>query len=365
MKKHKTVVLAAMLVAAAGAQQSVDVVRVVSKASERTLTLPGEIFPYLAVDLHARVSGFVDKVNVDRGSVVTQGQTLMTLIAPELAAQVAEAESKAGSIESQQSEAQAKLISAESTYRSLKAAAATPGAVAANELVDAEQAMEANRSHVQSLEGSIRAARAAVQALRELEAYLKVAAPFDGVVTARYVHPGALVGPVAASNALLRLEHNSRLRLVAAVPEADVGGIVTGARVPFTVPAYPGETFFGVVARVARSLDLKTRTMPVELDVPNPSLRLAPGMYAQMQWPVRSRRASLLVPPTSIVTTNERQFLIRVNDGIAEWVNVTRRSAVGELVEVLGPLSAGDLIVRRGSDEIREGTRLQVRQVAQ
>jgi RND family efflux transporter MFP subunit len=289
----------------------------------------------------------------------------MTLIAPELAAQVAEAESKAGSIESQQSEAQAKLISAESTYRSLKAAAATPGAVAANELVDAEQAMEANRSHVQSLEGSIRAARAAVQALRELEAYLKVAAPFDGVVTARYVHPGALVGPVAASNALLRLEHNSRLRLVAAVPEADVGGIVTGARVPFTVPAYPGETFFGVVARVARSLDLKTRTMPVELDVPNPSLRLAPGMYAQMQWPVRSRRASLLVPPTSVVTTNERQFLIRVNDGIAEWVNVTRRSAVGELVEVLGPLSAGDLIVRRGSDEIREGTRLQVRQVAQ
>jgi membrane fusion protein, multidrug efflux system len=365
MKKYRTIVLVALFAAAAVAQQSVDVVRVVSKTVERKLTLPGEIFSYLTVDLHARVNGFVDKVNVDRGSIVTEGQILVTLVAPELAAQVAEAESKVRSVESLQSEAQAKLISAKSNYQGLKEAAATPGAVAANELVAAEQTMEANRLQIQSLEGSVRAARAAVQALKDLEAYLKITAPFDGVVTTRFVHPGALVGPVTASSAMVRIEQNTRLRLVVSVPEASVGGIVNGARVQFTVPAYPGETFFGMVARVAHSLDLKTRTMPVELDVLNPNLRLAPGMYAETQWPVRHPRVSLLVPPTSIVTTNERQFVVRVNGGIAEWVNVTRSATVGEMVEVLGPLNAGDLVVRRGSDEIREGVRLQVRQGAQ
>jgi membrane fusion protein, multidrug efflux system len=361
MKKHRVIVLIALFAATAGAQQSADVVRVISKAVERKLTLPGEFLSYLTVDIYSRVNGFVDKIYVDRGSIVTEGQTLVRLAAPELAAQVAEAESKVKSAESQQSEVQAKLIATQRTFQSLKAAAATPGAVAENELIVAEQIMEADRSHVQSLESSVRTARAAAQALRDLEAYLKITAPFDGVITTRFVHPGALVGPAAASSTMLRLEQNSRLRLVVAVPEAAVGGIVNGARVPFTVPAYPGESFFGMVARVAHSLDLKTRTMPVELDVSNPNLRLAPGMYAETQWPVRNPRVSLLVPQTSIVTTNERQFVVRVTGGVAEWVNVTRRAAVGDLVEVLGPLNAGDLIVRRGSDEIREGVRLQVR----
>jgi len=160
---------------------------------------------------------------------------------------------------------------------------------------------------------------------------------------------------------MLRLEENTRLRLVVAVPEADAGGVVTGARVSFTVPAYPGESFSGAVARVSHSLDLRTRTMPVELDVSNTNLRLAPGMYAQVQWPVRGAHASLLVPPTSIVTTNERQFVVRMNNGVAEWVTVSRGTPAGDLVEVLGPLHAGDLIARRGTDELREGTRVQAR----
>jgi hypothetical protein len=84
-------------------------------------------------------------------------------------------------------------------------------------------------------------------------------------------------------------------------------------------------------------------------------------MYAQVQWPVRTARAALLVPPASIVTTNERQFVIRINSGVAEWVNVTRGTPAGDLVEVHGPLQAGDLIVRRGTDELREGTHVRTR----
>jgi membrane fusion protein (multidrug efflux system) len=355
MNIHKFVVIL-LFAACANAQNKVETVSVVSKNVERKVSLPGEFFPYLAVDLYARVSGFVDRVDVDRGSIVKEGQKLITLAAPELAAQIVEAESKIRIAESQQAEAQARLAAAQSTYERLKAAAAVRGAVAENDLLQAEKSVEADRSAVHSFENAVRGAGAAVQALKELEGYLKVSAPFDGVITKRFVHPGALVGPAAGSGsaAMLRLEQNSRLRLVVSVPEADVGGTIRGARAAFTVTAYPGETFFGAVARISHSMDLKTRTMPVELDVSNADMRLAPGMYAQVQWPVRNPRTSLLVPPTSIVTTNERQFVIRMRDGIAEWIDVTRGAPAGNLIEVLGPLRPGDLIVLHGTDELRE-----------
>jgi multidrug efflux pump subunit AcrA (membrane-fusion protein) len=110
-----------------------------------------------------------------------------------------------------------------------------------------------------------------------------VKAPFDGVVTSRMAHPGALMGPSAGP--LLRIEQHTRLRLIAAVPEAKVPDYRTGQRLNFRVAAMPGRTFTGVVARPSRVLDIKTRTMPVELDVSNPDGKLAPGMYAEIEWP--------------------------------------------------------------------------------
>jgi membrane fusion protein, multidrug efflux system len=362
MNIHK-LIAAALLTCTAGAQQSVDTVRVISRPVERKVILPGEFSSYLWVDLYARVNGFVEKVHVDRGSAVKEGQLLVRLTAPELAAQVAEAEGKVQTARSYCAEAEAKLAAAQSTYERMKAAAATPGAVAENELVLAEKAMEGARSTLSAAEGSLGAATSAARSMKDLEAYLDVTAPFDAVVTARFVHPGALVGPAAggAGTPMLRLEQNSRLRLVVAVPEASAAGTLRGAQVAFTVPAYSGQAFRGIIARISHSLDPKTRTMPVELDVDNAGLQLAPGMYAQVEWPLRSSRAVLLVPPASIVTTNERQFVIRVNDGVAEWVDVKRGAAAGELIEVLGALRPGDLIVRRGTDELREGMRVEIR----
>jgi RND family efflux transporter MFP subunit len=332
---------------------------VISRAVERTSRLPGELLPYEQVALHARVAGFVDTVTVDRGSRVAQGQVLATLAAPELQAQLAEAEARARAVESQRAEAAAKAAAAESTFQRLKAAAATPGVVSGNELTLAEKALDSARAAQDALADSARAALAAVEALRDLTAYLRVTAPFDGVITERRVHPGALVGPNTPP--LLELQQLSRLRLVVAVPETDVAGIVRGARVSFTVPAQPGRTFSSTVARLAQSLEAKTRTMPVELDVDNAGGALAPGMYAEATWPVRRPRPALLVPPSSLVTTTERTFVIRVRDGRAEWVNVSRSAPAGELVEVFGPLAPGDEILRRASDEVRDGAVLQVR----
>src|SRR6266849_2816330 len=348
------------------AQAPVEVVPVQAKMIEREIRLPGEILPYLAVPIHAKVTGFVKKINVDRGSAVKEGETLATLEAPEMQAQIAEAESKAQAVELQKAEAEAKLASVQSTYDSLKAASATPGVVAGNDLIVAEKGVDAARATVRSYEGTFKAAQASIRSLKDLEQYLTITAPFSGVIIERGVHPGALVGPASgnSSTPLFRLQQTSRLRLVVAVPEAVVGAIVNGAQVPFTVAAFPGDTFHGVTSRIAHSLDDKTRTMAVEIDVTNPGLRLAPGMYPEVRWPVRNPRPALLVPPTSIVTTTEQTFVIRVKDGAVEWVPVTRGPTVGSLVQVYGSLKQGDMIVRRGTDELRSGTRVQTKPAA-
>jgi RND family efflux transporter MFP subunit len=345
---------------ALAAQTPVEVVRVASKVVERQVKLPGEFRPYLVVPIHAKVSGFVEKVLVDRGSQVKEGDLLATLLAPEMQTRIVEAQSKTQAIELQRAEAAARLAAAQSTHQHLKAAAATPGVVAEIDLIVAEKNVEAAEALVRAYEDSIKAAQAQVQSLRDLERYLTIRAPFEGIITERDVHPGALAGPGSGSTPLLRLQQISRLRLVVALPEALVGAIVKDARVPFTVPAFPGETFYGVLSRIAHALDEKTRTMAAELDVRNPGLRLGPGMYPEVLWPVRKSHPSLLVPPTSIVTTTERTFVIRVRDGTVEWVTVTRGAPAGDLVEVFGPLKEGDVIVRRGTDELREGTRLNV-----
>ena len=355
--------LAGFLLACALPAQTVDVVKVISRKAERQVALPGEIIPYQSVAVRAKVTGFVEHVYVDRGSVVKEGQLLATLVAPELTAQRLEAEAKVQVIESQRVEAEAKVVAAGSTYDKLKAASETPGVVAGNDLVIAQKAVDAAQAQVHAFQESAKAARSSVEALKDMESYLRVTAPFPGIITERNIHPGALVGPGASAPPMFQLEQNSRLRLVVAVPEVDVSGIQPGARVTFTAPAYPGETFSAPVARVAHSMDPRTRSMAVELDVANTAGRLAPGMYPTVRWPVLLSKPSLLVPATSIVTTTERTFVIRVRDGVAEWVSVRRGPANGESVEVYGPLEAGDLVVGRATDELREGTRVNARVV--
>jgi multidrug efflux pump subunit AcrA (membrane-fusion protein) len=142
------------------------------------------------------------------------------------------------------------------------------------------------------------------------------------------------------------------------VPEEDVGGVVAGASVTFRVPAYPERSFSGRVARSAHALDPKNRSMAVELDVMNRGGSLAPGMYATVKWPVRRARPALFVPKTSVASTSERTFVIRERNGSAEWVDVNRGASEGDLIEVTGDLHPGDMVVRRGTDEIREGAPL-------
>jgi len=336
-----------------------NLVPVVSKPVSRTVELPGEFLPFLSVALHARVPGYVERILVDRGSMVRQGDLLVEMSAPEMAAQIAETQSKVQAANADRLQAEAQLAAAQSTWDRTKQAAETPGVIAGNELVQTEKQVDAARAVLNSRVQANRAAESAVRALEDLQGYLKITAPFDGVVTDRLIHPGALAGP-GNDIPLLVIQQVSHLRLVVPVPEEDLSGIVNGASVPFQVPAWPERTYTGTVARMSHTLDPKTRTMPIELDVMNRDGSLAPGMYPNVKWPVRRTRPSLFVPKTSVVTTTERTFVIRERNGQAEWIDVKKGVTDGDLVEIIGNLKAGDKVLRQATDEIREGTPISV-----
>ena len=244
------------LLLALAAAHAADLAPVISRRAARTVDLPAEILPYLSVGIHAKVAGFVDRVLVDRGSIVRQGELLAQLSAPELRAQIAEAESQVQAAEAERLQAEAQLAAAQATFDRLKKAAETPGAIAGNELIQAEKQVEAARALAGSRVQAVRAAQAAVQARKDLEAYLRITAPFDGVVTERLAHPGALAGP-PADPVLLTIEQVSRLRVVVPVPEEYTGAIAPGAAVTFRVPAFPGRVYSGTVARSSHALDPK------------------------------------------------------------------------------------------------------------
>jgi membrane fusion protein (multidrug efflux system) len=350
-----------------GAALDVDVVKVTTQRLDTTQNLPGELTPYEMVAIYPKVTGYVKTISVDRGSHVAKGQLIVQLEAPELAAQRGEAESKLQTAESQLAAAQAKLASDQGTYDRLAAAAKTPGVVAGNDLQIAEKIADADRANVRAYEGVVAAARAALNSIAQMESYLRVNAPFDGVVTERNVHPGALVGPASGSAApvpMLRIETPARLRLVVPVPETLSSEVPAGAQIKFTVPAYPTETFQAPVARISHAIDLKTRTMPVELEVANSNGKLTAGTFCQVQWPVRRSTPSHFVPLTAIATNQERTFVIRAsvsgaNAGKAEWIDVksgaTVTTSAGTLVEVFGELTDNDQVVLRATDAIRPG----------
>jgi RND family efflux transporter MFP subunit len=334
--------------------QTVEVVAVASQKLATTFTLPAQLVPFQSVSVYPKVTGFVDVIRVDRGSRVHKGELIVRLSAPELGAQRAQAESAMRAAESQLSTARAKLSSDQGTYLHLASAAKTPGVVAENDVMVASQTASADQGQVQSAENNVAAAQEALRSVAQLESYLSVHAPFDGVVTTRNLHPGALVGP-SGSMPILQIVDMDHLRLIVPVPEAYVGEMQLGQQVAFTVPGLPGETFHAPIARISHDVELSTRTMPIELAVHNADGRLSPGSYSTVQWPVHRATATMFVPTTAITNDQQRTFVERVRDGKVEWVDVVTGLNVSGTSEIFGDLKPGDEVIRNATDAIRAG----------
>jgi RND family efflux transporter MFP subunit len=327
------------------------------------LTLPAQILPYEAVDIYPKVTGFIESIAVDRGSRVHAGEMIIRLSAPELIAQTTQAEATLHSDQSQLAAAQAKLASDHGTYLHLAAAAKTPGVVAGNDLLVAEQTAAADNAQVEAATNNVQAARDGLRSVTQLQSYLEIRAPFDGIVTQRNLHPGALVGPTsgqAGTPPIVRIESLSHLRVVVPVPEAYAAGVQEGQQVTFSVPAYPGRTYHAPIARISQDISQNTRTMQVELDLHNGDAEITPGTFATVVWPLRRSYTTLFVPSSAVTTDLQRTFVIRVRQGKAEWVDVKTGVTVSGKTEIFGDLQPGDVVVGNATDSIRSGTSVSI-----
>lgn len=313
---------------------SVEVVRVVSQRLSVIEPLPAELAAWEVVAIYPKARGFVEEVPVDRGSVVKKGQLLVRLSAPELLADMAKAE--------------ASLRGDRTTLVQLSEAAQTKGAVSVNELQLSKEKVRSDEEEVHSLS--------------TLAGYLTITAPFDGIITERNVHPGALVGPPPETlqNAIpmLRIEQIARLRLTVPVPEADADAVSEGSTVQFRVRASPGRSFSATISRISHWVDPKTRTMAVEADIDNRARTLDPGMFAEVLWPVSRPEPTLFVPASAVVDTGEATLVERVKAGRVERVPVHRGKAMGEVQEVFGSLESGDWVILHGSEDLANGAQV-------
>ncbi len=350
--------------AAENPQPLVTTVLVQRQRPRLSTDLPAELEPYQDVVLRARVAGFVSRLYVDRGSQVRAGQVLAVIEAPDLVARVGEAQQRLSAARAQRAAARAALIRDQATLDRLTGAAhAMPGAVAGNDITVAEQTVRMDAAQVEARTAAEAAAQQAAEALRALQQYLRVRAPFSGMVVTRMISAGALVGPGGAP--MFELQQLDPLRLTVDVPEDEVGGAVVGNRVNFTVTNAPGAQFTAAVARIAHSVRPQTRTMPVEADAANPRLVLAPGMFARVRWPIERPQASLYVPSDAVMDSTAGHAVEVVRGGRIAMVNVTPGYTDGARMEVFGPLRAGDAVVAPVDKGLTAGTKVRVAPAAQ
>jgi RND family efflux transporter MFP subunit len=361
--------------ATATAPALVSVAKITRGDIAQTLTLAAEFRPYQEIEVHAKVAGYVKAINVDVGDRVAAGQLLAVLEIPELQDDMVSAEAGVKHSVEEVNRAQADLSRTESVHDVAHLGSTRLAAVMKQRAnLVAQQDIDEAQGRDRVAEAQVATATAAVAAAREqlavarasqnktktLFAYARITAPFAGVITHRYADTGAMIQAGTASQSqampLVRLSQNNLLRLTIQVPESAVSRIHLGAAVDVKVQAL-SRTFEGKVARFAARLNLDTRTMETEVDVPNPKLELVPGMYAYASITTDEARGVVLAPVQAVDRKDEAATVLVVGqDGKLE----TRSIAVGleapDRVEVRKGLNADDLVVIGSRVQLRAGS---------
>jgi membrane fusion protein, multidrug efflux system len=306
----------------------------------KEISFPGELLPFERAEVSAKISGYVNSIKVDIGDTVKKEQVLAILDAPEMIANYAQANSDVQT-------AKYKYAGSLDTYKRIVNAAKVDGTVSAGERERIKSQMMADSAILES-------SKSKLNAYSELKDYLIIRAPFSGVVTQRNIDPGTLVG-TGNTKPLLVIENNKALRLRLPVPEVYTSASPVGSSVYFTVDAYPGIVYDAKLSRKAGALNLSNRTETWEFIYPNKSSQLKSGMYTNATIKFSRSAPSYVVIATAIVTNLEKRFVIRLKNGITEWVDVHNGFSVGNKTEIFGSLSEGDTLLVRGTDEIKPG----------
>ena len=237
-------------------------------------------------------------------------------------------------------------------YQRLREAARKAGAVATIEL---------EKAYAQYLGDSAayHSSRSEASASGQLQNYLRITAPFSGVITDRFISEGALVGEGGMNEApLFQLTQESRLRLEVAIPEKQAQAIEPGTKASYTLIDNPGKTFTATLSRNSRALDVRTKSVLAEFDIDNKTNLFRSGQFAKVTLQLQRRQHTLWVPKTSVVQAQSGTFVVKNEANTTKRILVQIGVTKDTLVEVFGNLNAGDQILLKGSEEVKEGTKI-------
>lgn len=329
----------------------VAVARVDRVDLSREITIPAEFRPYAEVELHAKVTGYVKDLKVDIGDRVKAGQLLAVLEVPELTDELDHAVAA-------HQRAQADYREAHLAYTRLVAVNKDHPNLIAQQDLDAAEARDA------IAQGALGAAKADVDRYRTMVAYTRITAPFAGVITKRYADRGSLIQAGTASNTqampLVRVSDNALLRLDFPVSVDYVSGIRLDAPLSASVDSLGGRVFTGKIKRFSNKVDDSTRTMVVEMEVPNPSLELVPGMYATVTLKIEDRPHALAIPIEAVPGGGKRVLVVNSAQRLEERPVILGLETPARY-EVLRGLNEGDLVMIGNSAQLAPGQKVEPR----
>lgn len=338
----------------------VRVVKVRKSPHESSLTLPGTALADQQTALYARINGYLRSFKFDIGDSVKRGQLIAEIDSPEVDQQLRQARATLGV-------AQATVLQAQANQELARVASERWAALIKEKAVSQQEADEkrlalaARVADTEAARATVNAQEANVKRLEELQSFKQILAPFDGVITTRNVEVGTLVseGSGMQERQLFRMVQLQTLRFHVPVPETFVPSIQGGMAASLAFDAHPGRTFAGQVSRTSSAVDAASRTMLVEVRVPNPEGVLLPGMYAQVTFKLNQSAPALLMPSNALLVRPEGTLAAEVGkDDVVHYRKIKVGRDYGTRIEVISGLEEHDRVMVNPTTMIREGEKV-------
>jgi RND family efflux transporter MFP subunit len=336
----------------------VRVARAEHSAVASAVALPGTVQPLQETSVYARANGYVRKWYVDIGAQVKAGQPLADLDLPDIDQELSQA--RAALHQAQAGIAQSKTqVNFARTTNDRYAALGTTGVVSQQQVDQLSSAYDVQQSGLVAAQAASGSADANLRRLQALRGFGTLEAPFDGVVTLRNAEVGQLVvSGTGNGQALFKVAEIDVVRVFVNVPQLYVAGIEVGMDAPTTIREAPGRTFAGKVARTSNELDLATRSLLTEVDIPNPDRALVSGMYAQVAFDVKRQDQPLFVPATAVLFDAGGTRAAVVKDGAVHWQKVAIEADMGDRLAIATGLAEGDTVAVTPSERLLEGMKV-------
>lgn len=326
----------------------VAIAKVVAHDVDVTVQAPIDLRPLQVAEVGSKTLGYLDAVLVDRGDVVRRGQLLATVRPSDLPDQLQAERAALAQIQANAALARSNLARAKQ--------------LAPSGLVS-QQELQQSQSSLASTEAAEAASKARIEALAVRLGELRIFSPLDGVVIARRLDPGVLVGSPGGAASIVAVAQTNTLRAFISLNERDALKVAIGQHARLSFDALPGRSFEGKLVRLSPTFDTSTRTLDVEVQLPNPSGELRAGMYGHAAIVLETHRAAPVVPATAVVVNALGRHAFVHRGGKVVRRAVETGVDQGEWLEVTRGLSAGDEVVVAGTDALSDGLAVRVSHV--